>query len=139
MAQQKKSAYVYRVEVDYAAAGVHKGGGTKTVEIYERRAGMLSKVRAAMDMGVHPRFITVRQAPADWSVDPLYEGLCPKCNESYDRENEACPQNVKIDKENARREEYRVKYPQQCAIQPNMQPLVRPHPHPYIISEIVQF
>lgn len=69
----KPDKYLYLVEIDYAASGVTVGYSNKQGGIYDRRVGAMSKVQAALRMGVHPTHIKVMCTPANWEIDPEFQ------------------------------------------------------------------
>lgn len=131
-----KPLTLYRVFIDYTAAGVDTSSSTADKKIYENRNGVNQKISAALEMGVHPDFIQVMAITATWQPALDYEQMvCRKCNLPYDEPSDDCPQLKQVLRINEARERARVANPR-FASRNTVQPLKRPHPELFVIEEV---
>lgn len=131
-----KPLTLYRVFIDYDAAGVDTSSSTADKKIYENRAGVGQKIRAALDMGVHPDFIQVMSITATWQPDPEFQDMvCRFCGMPYSEPSEKCAQIDTVERINAARERARTANPR-YANRNNMRELKRPHPELFVIDEV---
>lgn len=121
---------VYRVFIDYEAAKVNTSYTTSQKKIYENKAGVNSKIRAAMEMGVHPKFITVQEVTGTWADSPAYTGICLSCGSMYQSPSPDCEQMKRVEYLNSRRAQ-NLRRPT-----PYLEQLEYPHPLPYTIEEV---
>lgn len=131
-----KPLTLYRVFIDYDAAGVDTSSSTADKKIYESRAGVNQKISAALNMGVHPDFIQVTSITAAWQPAPDYIDMaCRQCGVSYNEPNDDCEQLKEVLRINEARERTRTANPR-YASRNTMQPLKRPHPELFVIDEV---
>ena len=121
--KNSKSPMLYRVTIDYRAAGVGNRYPKDPTRIYNTMAGVGAYIRAALEAGVHPRFITVQEMPAAGVPAPAYDGLCPRCKQKFSEPNEECEQMRRIRYLNTRRHR----------LSPEIE---LPHPEVYVIAEV---
>jgi hypothetical protein len=136
-----KPLTLYRVFVDYDAAGISTSSSTADKKIYENRAGVNLKIRAALEMGVHPRFIQVMSITEAWTPALDYEAessilvTCKDCGVLFDEPSDNCSRLHVILRINEARERMRASRPQ-SAHRTEYQPLERTHPELFVIEEV---
>lgn len=127
-----KPITLYRVFIDYKAAGVDTSTSTADKKIYENKAGVGQKVRAALEMGVHPDFIQVMSVVADWQPAADYKVKC-ECGMPWDEPNDNCPQLARVLRINEARDRARLSNPRWNSGLGNLK---RPHPELFVIDEV---
>jgi len=132
-----KELTIYRVFIDYAAAGIDTSYSTANKKIYENKAGVNQKIRAALDMGVHPKFIQVMEVVGTWEPSAKYQEddsilvLCEACNTPFSEPSDDCPQLRVVLRINEARDRARASNPRYK--DPNLE---RPHPELFMIDEV---
>ena len=141
-AKKKDTLTVYRVFIDYEAAGINTSYTTSQKKIYENKAGVNAKIRAALEMGVHPRFIHVQEVKGDWKDSEDYTGICLACGSMFQSPSPDCPQMQHVEYLNAQRAQHARPHialgrtPGTGGMSKYLVQLELPHPAPYTIEEI---
>jgi len=138
-----KPLTMYRVYIDYEAAGVDTSYSTANKKIYENRAGVNQKIRAALDMGVHPKFIQVTSITGTWAPSDEYDAeasiirTCEECGVPFDEPSDDCRRLRNVLKVNEARQRTLTANPNLSPRSKALhQPLERTHPELFVIDEV---